>query len=372
MTATPQGIGARVLRKEDGRFLHGRGNYVTDMWLPGQREVAFLRSPLAHARITDIRKPPREPFVFVRDDLAEALPILGRSGLPSYRAVAQHPLAFEKVRFVGEPVAMACAGSRAQAEDLLERVEIDFEELPALADALLARDSPVRVHDGWDDNVFVTLGYENGFEEKSRRRQSSVKREIKLSRQAMVPIEGKAVAGPLGRSRRPARRLFVPSNRRICCASASPNFSTLRAEQVRVIAPDVGGGFGYKYNLHPEELCVAWLALKFRRPFRYVEDRREHLVAGANTRQHHYDITGYADAPRRLLALDADRHDRRRRIFQLAPDRRRSSRPDGRQPARPVRFPRLSRQGRIASPPTSPAFCPIAVWRAPASASPWT
>jgi carbon-monoxide dehydrogenase large subunit len=304
MTATPQGIGARVLRKEDERFLHGRGNYVTDMRLPGQREVAFLRSPLAHARITQIRKPPGEPFVFVRDDLAEALPILGRSGLPSYRPVAQHPLAFERVRFVGEPVAMACAGSRAQAEDLLERVEIDFEELPVLADALLARDSPVRLHDGWDDNVFVTLGYESGFDERARQAAVVVRREIKLSRQAMVPLEGKAVLAYWDDR---ANQIVVYSS------SQSPHllrigiakFLNIAQQKVRVIAPDVGGGFGYKYNLHPEELCVAWLALKFREPFRYVEDRREHLVAGANTRQHHYDVTGYADARGRLLALDA-------------------------------------------------------------------
>ncbi len=304
MTVTPQGIGARVLRKEDERFLHGRGDYVSSMMLPGQREVAFLRSPLAHAKITNIRKPAGEPFVFVRGDLTEALPILGQSGLPTYRPVAQHPLAFEKVRFVGEPVVMVCAASRAEAEDMIEQVEIDFDELPPLTDALVARDSPVRVHDGWDDNVFITLGYESGFEERARQATIVVNREIKLSRQAMVPLEGKAV---LAHWDDRANQLVVYSS------SQSPHllrigiakFLDISQQKVRVIAPDVGGGFGYKYNLHPEELCVAWLALKFRQPFRYVEDRREHLVAGANARQHHYDITGYADARGRLLAIDA-------------------------------------------------------------------
>ena len=75
---------------------------------------------------------------------------------------------------------------------------------------------------------------------------------------------------------------------------------------VGVISPDVGGGFGYKVIVHPEELCVAWLALKYRRPFRYIEDRREHLIVGANTRQHHYQLTGHADERGRLLALDAE------------------------------------------------------------------
>ena len=76
--------------------------------------------------------------------------------------------------------------------------------------------------------------------------------------------------------------------------------------QVRVVSPDVGGGFGYKCILQPEELCVAWLALKFRRPFRYVEDRREHLVVGANSRQHRYRVTAHADERGKLLALDAE------------------------------------------------------------------
>src|ERR1700722_8926419 len=80
----------------------------------------------------------------------------------------------------------------------------------------------------------------------------------------------------------------------------------LEQHQVRVVAPDVGGGFGYKCQLQPEELCIAWLALKFRQPFRYVEDRREHLIAGANCREHHYKMTAYADKRGRLLALDAD------------------------------------------------------------------
>src|SRR5690606_28560619 len=82
-------------------------------------------------------------------------------------------------------------------------------------------------------------------------------------------------------------------------------FLQLPQEQVRVISPDVGGGFGYKCILQREEVCVAWLAKTFKKPFRYLEDRREHLIAGANTREHQYDVTAYADARGRLLALDA-------------------------------------------------------------------
>lgn len=300
----PQGIGVRVLRKEDDRFLRGRGSYVTDMVMPGQREVAFLRSPVAHAKITGIRKPTGASFVFVRDDLKEALAIIGRSELPSYRAVEQHPLAHEKVRFVGEPIAMACARSRARAEDLLEAVEVYFDELPPIVDAVASiGNADVRVHDEWPDNAFVTLEFDSGFAEIARQAKVVVKREITLSRQAMVPLEGLAVLAYWD-ERTNQLVVYASSQSPHLLRIGIANFLGLDHRQVRVISPDVGGGFGYKYNLHPEELCVAWLALKYRQPFRYIEDRREHLVAGANTRQHHYNITGYANEIGRLLALD--------------------------------------------------------------------
>src|SRR2546423_1817008 len=136
MKDSGQGVGARVPRKEDARHLHGRGQFVSDMILPGQREVAFLRSPLAHARILGVRKPTgSEGKIFVRADLTEVKPIVAPSTLPSFKLSEQHPLAHGKVRFVGEPVAMCVAKTRAEAEDLAEQVEVDFDELPALVDA---------------------------------------------------------------------------------------------------------------------------------------------------------------------------------------------------------------------------------------------
>ncbi|MDC7784383.1 xanthine dehydrogenase family protein molybdopterin-binding subunit [Rhodoplanes sp. TEM] len=301
----PQGIGARVPRKEDARFLHGRGAYVSDMVLPGQREVAFLRSPVAHARILGVRKPAAR-FVFVRDDMPEARPILGQSGLPTYRPVAQHPLAHEKVRFVGEPVAMACAATRAEAEDLIEEIDLDLDELPPVIDAVAAkRDPAVRPHEDWDDNLFLSLRYESGFAENAAAAAVVVERELSLSRQAMVPLEGKAVLATWD-ARADRLVVYASSQAPHLLRIGLAKFLGLDQRRVQVIAPDVGGAFGYKYNMHPEELCVAWLAMRFRAPFRYVEDRREHLVAGANTRQHHYRITGYADPRGRLLALDAE------------------------------------------------------------------
>ena len=302
-----QGIGARVPRKEDSRHLHGKGQYVSDMVLPGQREVAFLRSPVAHGRIRGIRKPAgSEGRVFVRADLAEAKDIVAPSTLPTYKLSGQPPLASGKVRFVGEPVVMCVAKTRAEAEDLCEQVELDIEELPALVDSGTARfEKNVRVHEDWDDNLFLSLSVDNGFDALSRKATVVVKREVELSRQAMVPMEGKAVVAHWD-ERADQLIMYYSTQTPHIVRTGIAQFLGLDEGQVRIIAPDVGGGFGYKVIVHPEELAVAWLAMKYRKPFRWIEDRREHLVSGANARQHHYRLTGYADDKGRLLALDAE------------------------------------------------------------------
>ncbi len=304
MVGQDQGIGIRLQRKEDDRFLRGRGLYVSDMKLPGQCEVAFLRSPIAHGKLLNVRKPQDSKFIFVRDDLSEVEPIIGYSDLPGFHAVPQHPLASKRVRFAGEPVAMACAPTRAEAEDILELIDVDYEELPPVLDPFTAVRSSIRLHDELNENTFVSLSYESGFHEQAAKATVIVKRELRLSRQAMVPLEGLAILAYWD-DRADQLVAYASSQSPHLLRIGFAKFLNLPQNKVRVVSPDVGGGFGYKYNLHAEELCVAWLAWKYRRPFRYVEDRREHLTAGANTRQHHYEISGYADDQGRLLAVDA-------------------------------------------------------------------
>ena len=301
------GIGARVRRKEDHRHLHGRGNFVSDMVLPGQSEVAFLRSPVAHGRIGRIVKPAgHEGDVYLRADLVGAKAIVAPSTIPSYRLSEQHPLAQDKVRFVGEAVAMCVAPTRAAAEDLAECIELEIDELPALVDAHVARaDTTTRVHEHWPDNLFMTLGLENGFAAQSAGAEVLVQRDITLSRQAMVPMEGKVVLATWD-DRLDQLVVYASTQVPHVIRVGVAQFLGLDEGQVRVVSPDVGGGFGYKCVLQPEEICVAWLAAKHRRPFRYIEDRREHLVAGANARQHHYRITAHADRTGRLKAIDAE------------------------------------------------------------------
>jgi len=302
-----QGIGARVPRKEDARLLHGQGRYVSDIILPGQSEVAFLRSPAAHATLRGIIKPKDlASAVFTSDDLTGVKPIAAPCTVPSYRVSLQHPLARGKVRYAGELVAMTVAPTRAEAEDIADQIELDLDELPPLVDAHAARAmTDTRVHDEWPDNLFLTLDYNSGFEEQVRNATIIVEREISMARQAMVPLEGKAIVAEWDFH---ADQLVVYTSTQVPHVIRIGLAECLGLDEgrIRVIAPDVGGGFGYKCVLQPEEVCVAWLALTYKRPFRYVEDRREHLIAGANSRQHHYRLRAHADDRGRLLALDAE------------------------------------------------------------------
>ena len=302
-----QGIGARVPRKEDARLLHGRGRYVSDIILPGQSEVAFLRSPAAHATLRGITKPQGlGSAVFTSADLTGVQPIAAPCTVPSYKVSLQYPLARGKVRFAGELVAMTVAPTRAEAEDIAEQIELDLDELPPLVDAHATRaTTEIRVHEEWQDNLFLTLDYNSGFDEQMRNATVIVEREVTMARQAMVPLEGKAIVADWDFQ---ADQLVVYTSTQVPHVIRIGLAECLGIEEgrIRVIAPDVGGGFGYKCVLQPEEICVAWLALTFKRPFRYVEDRREHLIAGANSRQHHYRLKAYADDRGRLLALDAE------------------------------------------------------------------
>jgi carbon-monoxide dehydrogenase large subunit len=286
--------------------MHGQGRFVADLVIPGTQEVAFLRSPLAHARIAAIHKPDAcASQVIVRDDMPDALDIEPECTLPGYKSSAQPPLASGKVRFAGEPVAMAFAASRAEAEDIIETIGLDLDELPPIPNADTARgNTDVRVHEHWNDNLFVSIDIDRDFEQHAANAPVVIRKTVDLARQCMTPMEGKAVLAYWDHQ---VEQLIVYSATQVPHLIRTGLSTYLGIDQgmIRVISPDVGGAFGYKCVMHPEELCIAWLALHFRKPFRYVEDRREHLIAGANSRQHHYELTAYADRAGRLLALDA-------------------------------------------------------------------
>lgn len=306
-SASSTGIGAAITRKEDARLLSGQGKFVGDLKLPRQWEAAFLRSPVAHGRIRRIAKPRGfEDRVFTAEDLTDVLPIRAESSLPGYKLSDYPALATGKVRYVGECVALCIAPTRAEAEDLAELVELEIDPLPPLVDALAAREpGAALVHEDWGDNLFLTTEAKGDIEDAKARASVVIEREYRTARQCMAPMEGKGV---LAQWDAKADQLVVWTSTQVphLIRSGLAQFLQLDQGKVRVIAPDVGGGFGYKCVLQPEELSVAFAAMKTGRPIRWTEDRREHLTAGANTRQHHYRLTAYADDRGRLLAVDAE------------------------------------------------------------------
>jgi len=307
--AKSRGIGARLPRKEDHRLLLGKGQFVGDISVPGQLEVAFLRSPLAHARIRSVRYPPSlEGRVFTARDLAAAgvKPVRTPSSLPGFKFADYPALAADKVRMVGEAVAMCVAPTRAEAEDLCQEIELELDELPAVVDVHAARaaGAPL-VHEHFGDNLFIVTETDIEFDQHARQAEVVVKREYRTARNCQMPMEGKGVLAWWDDR---ADQLVIYSSTQAphIIRTAIADCLGLMEGKVRVIAPDVGGGFGFKSVLQPEEISIPWLALQLRRPVRWLEDRREHLTAAANAREHHFSVTAYADRRGKLLAIDAE------------------------------------------------------------------
>ncbi|WP_316180455.1 MULTISPECIES: xanthine dehydrogenase family protein molybdopterin-binding subunit [unclassified Bradyrhizobium] len=302
----PRGVGARLQRKEDDRFLRGRGQYVADIRLPGMKDVAFVRSPMAHASIKTIHIPTvYRDVVFTADDLAGIKPIRAVSGLPGFKISEQPVLATGKVRHVGELVAMCVARSRAEAEDIAASVELDLEPLPAVHDMRLARAAGgALVHEHWGDNVFLETNFEVDIT-AAHDAPIKVTREISTARQCMAPLEGRGVVATFDH-RLDQLTLHTGSQMPHIVRNGLSDCLGMDQGRIRIIAPDIGGGFGHKGILLPEEVCLSWLAMEKGWTVRWLEDRREHLSASANCREHAYHITVYADRDGRLRGIDCE------------------------------------------------------------------
>jgi carbon-monoxide dehydrogenase large subunit len=301
-----QGVGARLTRKEDDRFMRGRGQFVADIRLAGMQDVAFVRSPVAHARLHSVSAPDavREQ-VFTAADLVDVKGIRAVSGLKGFKVSEQPILATDKLRFVGEPVALCVAPTRAEAEDIAASVSLDFEVLPTAHDMLQARQpGSALLHEHWGDNIFletfVDVDISKAFDAPIK-----VTRELRTARQSMAPLEGRGVVAHWD-ARLAQLTLYSACQMPHIVRTGLAECLGLDQGKVRIVSPDVGGGFGYKGILLTEEVALGWLALRCGHPVRWIEDRREHLTAGANCREHHYIITGYADRDGRLLGIDCE------------------------------------------------------------------
>jgi len=295
-------IGLSVKRREDRRFLLGRGRYVDDLRLADLLHAAIVRSPHAHARVlgVDARRALALPGVVAVLTIAElpecaaAVPPLVPS--PRFRPYAQPAIASAKARYAGEGVAVAVADDVYRATDAAQAVEVRYGPLPAVAtvEAALAAGAP-RVFDEWPDNAAgpsdgAVGDVARGFAEA----HVMVEARFDVPRVAAMPIEPRGV---LVQPEAPDGRLTIWTSTQVPFAvrAAIAAALGLADEQVRVIAPDVGGGFGAKGHVYPEDVLLAAVARRLGRPVKWIETRREHFLATAPDRdQRHRARLGVA------------------------------------------------------------------------------
>jgi carbon-monoxide dehydrogenase large subunit len=300
-------IGASLLRKEDARHLLGHGMFVADVRIPGVQDVAFVRSPMAHAHVRNIIKPKgAEANVFTLADIGPLNILEAGPELAAHRHSPYPALADDRVRYAGQPIAACLRASRAHAEDLADRVELELDELPAVVDCVAAMqpDSP-RVFESWADNAYITSTVLEGDSAILNSAAIKLRRQFRMNRQSTVPLECRGVLAYWDH-RNDELVIYLSTQGGHVVRIGMAQALGLPENKVRIIAPDVGGGFGGKNRIMPEDIAVAALALKLGQPVRWIEDRREHLLAGIHARDHTYDLTIHADGDGHLLAVEGE------------------------------------------------------------------
>jgi carbon-monoxide dehydrogenase large subunit len=305
-------FGEPVRRREDARLITGKGRYLDDIGHDALA-AAFVRSPHAHARIVDVDVDPCLDLdgviaIYTYEDLtgpmAEPLPVL----IPHPQLTAPRTgfaLANGEVNHVGEPVVMVVATDRYVAEDACERIRVTYEERPVVVGVDAARAAGSCVHDEIPDNVAAVHHQETGdVEEALAAAPHTLEFTQYIERSASMPMEGRGVHARWD-AEDASLRVHSSTQASTSVRAAIAAKLELSLEQVEVIAPDVGGGFGVKIvHPWPEELLVPMAAIRLGRPVKWAEDRREHFISSAHERQQRQEIRVGYDDEGRLRALD--------------------------------------------------------------------
>jgi carbon-monoxide dehydrogenase large subunit len=305
-------IGRAVARLEDARLLLGHGRYVDDIVLKDQLYAHFVRSPRAHARIIAVDTAAAASArgvvaVFTAADMKALGDVKPNWLIPGARVKGRPVLAGKIVRHVGEAVAMVIAQSAAAALDAAELVKVSYESLPTIFDAVAAmEDHAVRVHENLPDNIAATFQTgRGGFEEAARKADVSFR--FSLTNQRLVPfsIEPRAVNAS-----------YDPSSGQLTvhCANQIPHMlrRMLAAalqfpeHKLRVISPDVGGGFGPKMHFYPEDVLLAFATRKLGQPVKWTETRTENTVATTHGRDHAMTVDVAANRDGKIVAMRAN------------------------------------------------------------------
>ena len=308
-------FGQSIPRREDPRLLRGRGRYIANVRYDGQLAVAFVRSPVAHARIVNIDTSAALDAPGVVDVATGSDPdfapmaLVAESALRTHIATPQPVLAAQKVRYQGEAVAAVVATSAALAADAAELVDVTYAELACHVDAVAAAADPADpVHDLAPDNLLVTRLFDAGEVDRALADAHLViERQYRTNRHGGTPMEGR---GAVARWSSDRAKLTLHATSQVPHLHRNGLAKVLGVSDsaVQLLVGDVGGGFGIKAVLYPEDAAIAQLARRLGRPVGWIETRSEHLLTALHARDHHYSVRAGFDTDGTLIAVDAVLH----------------------------------------------------------------
>ncbi|HEX9906439.1 MAG TPA: xanthine dehydrogenase family protein molybdopterin-binding subunit [Propylenella sp.] len=316
-----EGIGARVVRKEDKRFITGRGRFTDDMSVPGMAHAAFVRSPHAHAKIGSIdaaaaKKMPGVIAVLTGAELAAdgvgniicGWMIKSKDGTPM--KMGQYPaLAKDTVRYVGQPAAVVVAETRGQARDAADAVAVDWQELPAVVNAAQALEPGApQLHPEAPNNLIYDWGLGDAAAADAAIAKATHVTKLDIVNNRLVPnaIEPRAALGHYDPAEEHYTLWTTSQNPHVARLVLSAFYNIAPEHKLRVIAPDVGGGFGSKIYIYPEEIVCLWASKRAGVPVKWNADRSEAFLADAHGRDHITHAEMAFDADNKMIGLKVD------------------------------------------------------------------
>ena len=303
MTKPEPLVGQRIRRSEDPRLITGTATYVDDIQMPGMHHACILRSPHAAARILNVStkaaiETPGVTAVFTGADVKDIGPVPCGASLPGLRVPHHHILAQDRVYYVGHPIAVVIATDRYIARDAVDRIEVDYEPLPAVVDPEKALEAGApAVHSQWPDNVAFTYHQEGGDIAKAFAQAEVVVKQRIIS-QRLIPA-AMETRGVIADWRAGDKSLTIYSSTQIphLMRTLVAGMLGLTENRLRVVAPEVGGGFGSKLNVYAEEALMGFVAQKIAKPVKWIESRRENFQCTIHGRGHvdYYELAAKKD-----------------------------------------------------------------------------
>ena len=296
-------VGKRIRRREDPRLITGTATYVEDIQMPGMHYAAIVRSPHAAANIRSINtkaasEAPGVAAVFTGKDTEKVGPVPCGASLPGLRVPHHHILATQRVYFVGHPVAVVVARDRYLAQDAADLIEVDYDVLPAVAEPerAIAKDAPA-VHPEWPDNVAFTFHQDGGDVDRAFADAEVVVKQ-RITSQRLIPM-AMETRGVVAEWHRADRQLNIYTSTQIphLVRTLVAGMLDLAENRVRVITPEVGGGFGSKLNVYAEEALMGFVAQQVNKPVKWIESRRENFLCTIHGRGHvdYYELAARRD-----------------------------------------------------------------------------